>query len=448
MNSEKQSGMKKHLLTLLVAIFIAMGTQAQTLDSKFGVDSVKTVKNASVYGQLVKQKRYSEALPAWRYVFVNAPKYQKYTYTKGVSIMRYMAKKNPKYVDSLMMVYDQRMKHFGNDRKYPTAWIIGRKGNDCFRYKKKTVENMKEAYTYLSESINKMGDVAEGSVINNAMTISVKLFEKEALSKEDVIANFSKYMSILEKQLEVTTKAKYKKKITAVTSNVSNLFFNAGVADCITLVKYLTPKFEVCEDIKDLKSMISILKRAECVDSDLFAHLAERIYKIEPSDKSAYSLAIFFQKRQEYGKTEKYIQEALSLVTDSKAKSEYLMKLAIIKYSQKKYTEVKRICKKALAINPKMGDAYILIGKSYANSSKAYSTDAFDQHTVFWVAVDKFIKARNVDPSVREEATKLIKTYSQYFPSKNEAFFKNITPGKTIKVGSWINETTPARFND
>lgn len=448
MNSEKQSGMKKHLFTLLVAIFIAMGTQAQTLDSKFGIDSVQTLRNASVYGQLVKQKRYAEALPAWRYVFVNAPKFQKRTYTKGVSIMRYMAKKDPKYVDSLMMVYDQRIKYYGNDRKYPTAWILGRKGNDCFKYKKKTVANMKEAYTYLSESISKMGDVAEGSVINNAMVISVKLFDKDALTKEDVLTNFSKYMNILDKQYEVTTKEKYKKKIDAVRSNVSSLFFNAGVADCITLAKLLTPKFEASEDLKELKSIISLLKRAECVDSELFAKVAERIYKIEPSASSAYSLAIFFQKRQEYGKTEKYIEEALSLVTDAKDKSEYLVKLATIKYSQKKYAQVKSNCNKALAINPKMGEAYILIGKAYANSSKSYSKDAFDQHTVFWVAVDKFIKAKKVDPSVKEEANKLIKVYSPHFPSKNEAFFRSITPGKTVKVGSWINETTTARFND
>lgn len=113
--------MKKLLLTLLVAIFaISTLTNAQTIDSKFGVDSIKTLKNASIYYQLVKQKRYEEALESWRYVFKYAPKFQRSVYNNGVKIMRYMAKKDKKYVDTLMAVYDQRIKYFGNDRKYPT----------------------------------------------------------------------------------------------------------------------------------------------------------------------------------------------------------------------------------------------------------------------------------------------------------------------------------------
>ena len=47
-----------------------------------------------------------------------------------------------------------------------------------------------------------------------------------------------------------------------------------------------------------------------------------------------------------------------------------------------------------------------------------------------------------------EEADKLIGIYSQHFPSKDEAFFRDITAGKSVKVGGWINETTTARFRD
>jgi len=206
--------MKKHLVTLLTAVFLlAMGTQAQTIDSKFGVDSVKTLVNASIYGQLVKQKRYAEALPAWRYVFVNAPKFQKSTYIKGVSIMRYMSKKDPKYVDTLMMVYDQRIKYFGNDRKYPKAWILGRKGTDCLKYKGKTTEGVKEAYTYLVESMNASGNITEPAVLNSAMAASIKLLRADQLTNEDIIANYGKYISILEKQIQVASKSKTKKKI-------------------------------------------------------------------------------------------------------------------------------------------------------------------------------------------------------------------------------------------
>ena len=72
--------------------------------------------------------------------------------------------------------------------------------------------------------------------------------------------------------------------------------------------------------------------------------------------------------------------------------------------------------------------------------------DDFDHASVFWAAVDKFQKAKQVDPAMTEEADKLIGIYSQHFPSKDEAFFRSVTDGATVKIGSWINESTKARF--
>ena len=99
-----------------------------------------------------------------------------------------------------------------------------------------------------------------------------------------------------------------------------------------------------------------------------------------------------------------------------------------------------------LKLNPNNGTALMLIGKAYANSASNYGEDDFDHASVFWAAVDKFQKAKQVDPAMTEEADKLIGIYSQHFPSKDEAFFRSVTDGATVKIGSWINESTKARF--
>lgn len=446
MNSEKTIGMKKHLITLLTALLsLVVVAQAQTKDSKFGVDSMKTLRNASVYGQLVKQKRYEEALPSWRYVFENAPRFQKNTYIKGVTIMRYMAKKDPKYIDTLMMVYDQRIKYFGNDRKYNKHFLLGRKGRDCYRYKGKTLEGLKEAYTYVNESLKGLGERTEPAVLSVSMAISAKLLEKGELTKEEMLSNYEKYMNVVEKQIQVSPR--HKKKLAIVKANIETLFFDAGVADCETLAKLLTPKFDAgIEDVNELKNMMSLLKRSECSDGELYGRLAEKIYKLEPSADLAYDMAILFLKREEFSKTEEYLKEAIATSDSNEHKVDYLLKLAKIKSSQNNYSAVKKYCNEVLALDSKKGEAHLLIGKAYAQYSKKYSKEPFDQHTVFWAAVDRFIKAKSVDPSVAKEANELIKTYSVYFPSKNEAFFRNITPGKKVKIGDWINETTTARF--
>ncbi|PID89291.1 MAG: hypothetical protein CSB01_02765, partial [Bacteroidia bacterium] len=124
---QKTEDMKTRLfiataLLLIASMFVA---KAQTVDSKYGVDSVKTLTKYSLFKEPVKHKNYEAALPHWRYIFFNAPAYQKGTYLYGIKIMRHMYKKtkNVKYIDTLMMIYDKRMKYFGNSRKYPKSWI-------------------------------------------------------------------------------------------------------------------------------------------------------------------------------------------------------------------------------------------------------------------------------------------------------------------------------------
>lgn len=100
----------KKIVALAFGICLMGGAvSAQTLDSKYGLDSVKTLENASIYSEFLKQKNYKEALPAWRYVFNNAPKFQMLTYTKGEDLLIniYQQTKDKTYVDTLMMLYDQ-----------------------------------------------------------------------------------------------------------------------------------------------------------------------------------------------------------------------------------------------------------------------------------------------------------------------------------------------------
>ncbi len=426
---------------------LGMGAKAQTLESKYGLDSAKTVMNVSIYMELVKQKNYQDALPAWRYVFKNAPKFGVSTYGYGVDIIRYMVKKtkNPKYVDTLMMVYDNRVKYFGNSRRFPEGYIIGRKAVDCFKYKGSNVAGLKEAFGYFMKSYELQGDITEPHVMNTAFLAMVKLLEKGELTKVQLIDYYGKFTAVLDKQMMVSPKNK--DKIEIVKNNIETLFFDSGVADCNTLAELLTPKVEtVGDNLDELKKMISLLKRSECQDGELYAVVAEKLYKLQPDAESAYDLAIMFLRRDEIAKTEKYLNEAISISKNAENKAEYFVKLARIKLTQKNYREVKNYAVEALKLNPAKGQAHILIGQAYAASSKDYSEDQFEQHTVFWAAVDRFIKAKNSDSSVAKEAEELIDRYSIYFPSKEEAFFRNIKPGDSVKIGSWINETTSARF--
>ena len=72
----------------------------------------------------------------------------------------------------------------------------------------------------------------------------------------------------------------------------------------------------------------------------------------------------------------------------------------------------------------------------------------FEKETVYWVAVDKFIKAKSIDKTLTEKANKAIATYSKYFPNTESCFFNGVESGQRYKVECWINESTKVRTRD
>ncbi|MBK8414597.1 MAG: hypothetical protein IPL22_08960 [Bacteroidetes bacterium] len=87
-----------------------------------------------------------------------------------------------------------------------------------------------------------------------------------------------------------------------------------------------------------------------------------------------------------------------------------------------------------------------MIGDIYASSSTG-CPDEFSGASVFWAAVDKYQKAKSVDPSLADEANRKIGTYTKYFPKKDDVFFNNLKVGDSYTVKCWINETTTIRVN-
>lgn len=439
--------MKKVIALALGVCFIGSFVKAQSVDSKYGPDSVKTMEQASIYFEFVKQKNYKDALPGWRYVFNNAPKFRMDTYTKGEDIMAgmYEKTKNQAYIDTMMMVYDQWMKNFGDHARYGEGYILGKKGFNLYRFRGvNNTEAAKEAFGYLTKSFEMQGDKSNPLIVKMTFAVADDLLKKGELSKDEYMKLYLQFSDFAERGMSTAQK---KAPYEDLKTTVDALFFNAGVADCQTLSEFLTPKFEKDkENMEVLKEISGLLKRGECTDVPLFAEVAENMYRLDPTAEAAYNLAIMFLKKKEYDKTESYLQEAIDKSTDDTAKAEYYLRMAQIKLSKKELPQAKKNALEALKLNPSMGEAYLIIGNAYAAYSKNYGEDDFDHAAVFWAAVDKFIKAKQVDPSVTEAANKLINAYSPYFPSKDEAFFRSVTSGTSVKLGDWINETTTARF--
>ena len=224
-------------------------------------------------------------------------------------------------------------------------------------------------------------------------------------------------------------------------------FFCSGAATCEALIKLFTAKFAALKDDVDwLKKVTMQLKKAGCTDSRIFSESAEALFNLEPTAEAAHNIAIMFWRREETDRAAEYLQKGIDIGQHSDELADMFYELATLNYSKyKNYQKARSLALKAMEARPNWGKPYLLIGQAYIAARQEVFSDPWDQATVFWVAVDKFIKAKSVDPEVADEANGLINTYSDYFPNNEMVFFRTMRDGDSYTVGGWINETTKVR---
>jgi tetratricopeptide (TPR) repeat protein len=150
-------------------------------------------------------------------------------------------------------------------------------------------------------------------------------------------------------------------------------------------------------------------------------------------------------KAENIDKALEYFLQAVNLSENDDQKGLYLNYVASIYYTRQNYQQTRAYALRAIDARPNWGAPYILIGKSYAFSANSIGKDDFSQKAVYWVAVDKFMRAKAVDPACSEEANGLIRTYSAHFPPSDEIFMQGFKVGESYTVEGWINEKTTIR---
>lgn len=140
----------------------------------------------------------------------------------------------------------------------------------------------------------------------------------------------------------------------------------------------------------------------------------------------------------------KFFDEAVNLETDNLKKAEKAYAAAAVLASAKKLSQARAYCQKAIGFNENYGAPYILIANLYAMSPNWSDESALNKCTYFAV-IDKLQRAKQVDPSVAEEANKLIGRYSGHTPQAKDLFMLGYKQGDRITIGGWIGETTTIR---
>ena len=256
------------------------GVDTRTTEELVKANVTEFMSTYTMYDQSYKQNDFKSAIGPWRLLFNKYPKSSINIYIHGANMYSSLIKSAPDqatkdaYTDTLMMVYDKRLKYF--DQK---GFVLGRKATDYLEYKLNNQDLtdeqlkiiLKTAYSELKQSIQLEKSETEMAVLVVFMQVTKRLFGMEELKKEDVAANYGLVSGVVDANLAKDPKSE---KYMQSKSMIDVLFQTSGAADCEALLALYTPKFdEISQNVDALKNMLRVLGKQDCTDGDLYAVL-------------------------------------------------------------------------------------------------------------------------------------------------------------------------------
>lgn len=421
------------LLILLATAFLFMGSVSSWAQGKYGKDSANCVSYLNFYRDYFKQGNLKEAIPLWRKAMQSCPPTASQNMLiEGRKIMHSMIENykgapegKQKLIDSLLMISDLRIKY------YP-RYALAASENKVFDMLEFSSGNEKQIFDQVDAIIKQSGVKTSPAILITAMDKAKALYQAKVMNEADVLAVYSELSPIMDAKVTKNPTDDNK----GAQKAFENAFITSGVANCDNLITVFAPRFEANpKDIDLVKTIVNLLSNNDCLQTELFLKSVTALNQLEPSYNSSYFLYRLHSSKDNNVEALKFLQEAIdSPESDATKDGELLMEMAAY-YFKKAANSGKAVqmAKQAAELNPAMaGKAYFLIGTIWAN--QRCGGNEIDQRAKYWVAVDFLVKAKAADPSVAEEADRLIGSYRQYFPKIEDAFMYDVTDGKSYSI--------------
>jgi hypothetical protein len=212
---------------------------APVVEEEDPVITEECIMNVSLFHEAVKNKMYADAYEPWYEVYTTCPNANKSIYTDGDKIVEalYQATSDKAEKERLaklsIEMQDKRIRFFGNDPKYPKAYVLGEKGLNYIEFFGEA--KYAEARECLRASVEGMGVKSKVMVLVKLVDVSYALYKQDPNGKaEQLISDYELAGSALAEQAADATNKNAE--IAAKQKDyVDNIFAISGAADCSKL---------------------------------------------------------------------------------------------------------------------------------------------------------------------------------------------------------------------
>jgi tetratricopeptide (TPR) repeat protein len=442
--------MRMNVLTGAVSVamlFGSIGSFAQCKEVKWpedGTARAKAEESKVLYEDALKSGQVKQAEAPLNWLLANVPNLHSSLYINGAEVFDKLAKqeKDPArkkvYVDSLMIVYDMRIKNCGEE-----ASVTNRKALSFVNYY--VNEKPAESLEILEKALQLNGNnVLDGTIVPYFQTVRLNVSKFKTITEPQILEKYDKVMGIIDAKIKTAQSKgqpidKYKK----MKDDVDAILISMVKVDCEFVKKNLEPKFKQNpNDVVLAKKIFGFMLQGKCTDDPLWLEAGESIHKNNPEKDFGLvkNLGLKYYALENKAKAEEMFKEALPLAETPEDKAEVLIYQGQLKAESDK-PAARALFRQALEANPGNKLAYEKIGDLYYTSFDACAkkVNMADDRLVYLIAADYYQRSGDAKKIAAAKAS---------FPSKEEIFLLDYKQGETKNVGCWIGESTTIRTRD
>ena len=251
---------------------------------KWGVDSVETIKNISLYREFFKQKNFASALEPWRYVFIQAPCSREQTHIDGIAMFKDALKAQKDstlrttILDTLMMIYDARAKFFPKS----ASNALGRKAVDMLDYIPGQNRRIREAF---EAAVAVGGNATEPFILGYYFKVGIKDFKAGVIDQAAIFSLYNQLVGIADANLartdlDSTKRQRFIENKAALDADLSI----SVIENCEQILNAFESKFNEGAVNKPLRDLIyTQLRLKNCKESAFYEKVAISKQSDDPS---------------------------------------------------------------------------------------------------------------------------------------------------------------------
>lgn len=415
-----------------------------------GEMKAKAEEKKVLYEDALRAGNYQHAIPALNWMLTNVPNFHLSLYTNGVDIFDKAASaekdaaKKKVYIDSMLIVYDMRVKNCGDE-----AQVTNRKAMSYVKHAANT--DPAGALALMDKAFELNGNnIFDFSLVPYWQVIRLNKLKLKSLTDDQIMQRYDNTSNIIDtkvKKAQSEGKADLVTKLKNIKDEIDKILPSIVEVNCEFVKKNMEPKFKQNPtDIGLAKKIFVFMLQGKCTDDPLWLEAGEALHKLTPEAERdcglAKNLGVKYLSKENFAKAEELLKEAQAICTESKDKGEILLYLGSIEAHRGSKSAARSLFRQAADADAEVAkEAYEKIGDLYYNSfgdCKKEVSQA-DDRLVYLIAADYYQRSGNGKKIAMAKAS---------FPSKEEIFLVNYKAGETKSVGCWIGESTTIRTRD